>query len=60
MTLDDVRSLEGRHVSVALANHSRVDNAVLEGVVDGERLWLHTQGKDVFLVLHDVLDLWEC
>jgi hypothetical protein len=56
-----VRCLEGRHVSVALADGSRIDDCELvSGCHRGlERLWLYTNGADVFLRLEDVTDLWE-
>ena len=60
MTHDDLRLLEGRRVSVALTDRSFLDSAVLEGVVDGEKLWLQLSGgRDVLLPLGDVLDVWE-
>lgn len=60
MTLGELRSLQGRHVSVALADHSSVEDAVLEGVVESEKkLWLHAGGSDVFVMLDDVVDVWE-
>ncbi|HET7487496.1 MAG TPA: hypothetical protein VFJ85_06160 [Acidimicrobiales bacterium] len=57
--LDDLSSLQGRRVSVALADRSCVDGAILEGVVDGGQLWLHAAGDDVFVDLDDVIDVWE-
>ena len=59
MTLDEVRSLQGRRVSVALTDRSRIDDVVLLGVVEQERLWLHKEGRDVFLPAREVLELWE-
>ncbi len=59
MMLDDVRQLQGHHVGVALADHSRIDDAVLSGVVADESLWLHSDGTDVFVPLGEILDLWE-
>ncbi len=59
MTLDEVLPLQGRHVSVALVNQSRLDDVILEGVVEDGQLWLHCDGEDVFVALQDVLDLWE-
>ena len=56
-----VRYLEGRHVSVALADGSRIDDCdLVSGCHHGlEKLWLYTNGADVFLRLEDVTDLWE-
>lgn len=57
--LKDLCSLQGRRVSVALSDHSCVDGAILQGVLDGDRLWLHADGADVFVALDEVLDVWE-
>ncbi|MGH9283883.1 MAG: hypothetical protein ACRD0S_13215 [Acidimicrobiales bacterium] len=46
-------------MSVALADRSRLDSAVLEGVVGDDRLWLHVSGEDVLLPLGDVVAVWE-
>jgi hypothetical protein len=56
-----LRSLEGRTVSVALADGSRLDGCHL---VSGGRpglssLWLFTNGLDVFVPLPNVIDCWE-
>ena len=59
MTLSEVRSLQGRHVSVALVDRSRIDDAIFAGVVDEDQLWLHVGGRDVFVAGRQVLDLWE-
>ncbi len=59
MTMDEVRSLQGRHVNVALIDRSRIDDVILVGVVEEERLWLHRDGRDVFLPAREVLELWE-
>ena len=54
------RSLEGRRVSVALRDGSRIDDCQL--VSAGRRgrmaLWLYA-GVDVFVPLRQVIDLWE-
>jgi hypothetical protein len=55
-----VRYLEGRHVSVALADGSRIDDCELVSGGHGiEQLWLYTNGADVFLPFEHVTDLWE-
>jgi hypothetical protein len=56
-----LRSIEGRHVSVALRNGTRIDDCEL---VSGGRsrlvnLWLFANGHDVFVALGEVLDVWE-
>ena len=59
VTLDDLRSYQGRRVSVALADRSCLDDVVLEGVLDGDqRLWLHVGGMDLFIAVRDVLEVW--
>jgi hypothetical protein len=55
-----VRYLEGRQVSIALADGSRIDDCELVSGGHGvEQLWLYTNGADVFLPLEHVTDLWE-
>ena len=53
--------LEGRRVSVALADGSRIDDCDLVSAGrDGvQRLWLYTNGADAFVPLVDVTDVWE-
>jgi hypothetical protein len=55
-------TLEGRHVSVALKDGSRIDDCELvsigrKGVT---KLWVYTDGEDVFVPRRDVVDMWEC
>jgi hypothetical protein len=56
-----LRSLEGRRVSLAMADGSRIDDCQL--VCAGRRqlrqLWLFANGEDAFVALDDVLDVWE-
>ena len=54
--------LEGRHVSVALSDGSRIDDCQLvsAGRHHVRSLWLFTGGEDTFVPLDDVVDLWEC
>ncbi len=59
MTPDEVLAFQGHHVSVALANHARLDDAILEGVVEGPQVWLHLDGQDVFVAVQDVVEVWE-
>jgi hypothetical protein len=56
----ELRSLEGHRVSVALADGSRLDDCDLVSVGRGEAktLWLFTGGVDTFVAHHDVVDLW--
>ena len=55
---EDLRSLQGRHVGIALADRSCIDDAILAAVVS-EKLWLHAAGDDLFVPLSDVTDVWE-
>lgn len=56
-----IRHLEGRHVNVALADGSRLDDYVLvsAGRAGVESLWLFANGADRFVALNDVTDVWE-
>lgn len=56
-----VQLLEGRRVSLALRDGSRIDDCQLvsAGRATTETLWLFTNGADVFVSLDDVLDVWE-
>lgn len=45
MTSDEVLAFQGHHLSVALADHARLDDAILEGVVEGRQVWLHLDGR---------------
>ena len=53
--------LEGRRVSVALVDGSRIDDCELVSAGrDGvQSLWLYTNGADAFVPLVDVTDVWE-
>ena len=53
--------LEGRQVSVALEDGSRIDDCQLvSGGRHGvETLWLFTNGTDRFVPVHHVVDVWE-
>ena len=56
-----LRSLEGLHVSVALKGGSRVDDCQLvsAGYRHAGRMWLFSNGADLFVPLADVVDVWE-
>lgn len=59
--LHDVSTLEGRRVSVALKDGSRIDDCQL---VSGPRnragtVWLFVNGEDSFVSIDDVVDVWE-
>jgi hypothetical protein len=56
-----LRALEGRRVSLALADGSRIDDGQLisAGRRGLETVWVFANGADTFLRLMDVLDVWE-
>jgi hypothetical protein len=56
-----LRSLEGRQVSVALNDGSRIDDCQLvsAGRRQFQRLWLFVNGIDTFLSPFDVVAVWE-
>ncbi len=61
MTSSSLHGLEGRQVSVALRNGSRIDDCQLVSAprVRTETVWLFSNGDDVFVSLGDVIDVWE-
>lgn len=61
MSNDGLRQWEGRQVSVALADGSRIDDCQLvsAGRHGARTLWLFTNGADVFVPLADVTAVWE-
>ena len=59
--IPELRSLEGRQVCLALAGGERIDDCQLvsTGRRGVETLWIFADGRDVFIPLADVIDLWE-
>ena len=59
--LRKLRSLEGRRVSVALGDGSRIDDSQLVSAGRHQlgTLWLFTNGADVFMRIDDVVEVWE-
>ena len=52
--------LEGRRVSVALTDGSRIDDCELVSSGHGRTtLWLFVNGSDVFVPMAEVIDAWE-
>jgi hypothetical protein len=52
--------LEGRRVSLALADGSRLDDCELVSAGHGAHtLWLYVNGGDVFVPVAEVTDAWE-
>ncbi len=56
-----LRSLEGRQVSVALADGSRIDDCQLvsAGRPGVQTLWVFSNGADTFVPVPEVLEVWE-
>jgi len=56
-----LQALQGRRVTVALRNGTRIDDAhlVSAGSYDSRRLWLFQNGSDTFVPLDEVLELWD-
>jgi hypothetical protein len=56
-----LRSLEGRHVSLALTDGSRIDDVELvsAGRPPLETIWVVVSGMDTFLSVSQVLAAWE-
>jgi hypothetical protein len=61
MTSSSLHVLEGRQVSVALRNGSRIDDCQLVCAprARAETLWLFSNGTDLFVSVGDVVDVWE-
>ena len=59
--LKELRELEGRQVSLALIDGSRIDDATLVSAGRGHTrtLWLFDAGNDVFIPIADVRQGWE-
>ena len=55
-----LRLIEGRQVSVALRDGTRIDDCSLvsSGRNQVENLWLFINGEDVFIPTSDVVDVW--
>lgn len=60
-TASRLRSLEGRHVSLALAGGARIDDCQLisAGRPGTSTVWVFASGADTFVPMADVLDVWE-
>jgi len=60
MSSEGLRQWEGRQVSVALTDGSRIDDCQLVSVGrTAGTLWLFTNGADLFVALDDVTAIWE-
>lgn len=56
-----LRDLEGREVSLALADGSRLDAVTLVSAGRGRTpsVWIYTGGMDVFVPRPTIVDAWE-
>ena len=56
----DLRHLEGQRVSVALGDGSRIDDCQLVSVPRGtaDRVWICAGGRDLFVAVDDIADIW--
>jgi hypothetical protein len=59
--VNQFRWLEGRRVSLALKDGSRIDDCQLisAGRHGVSSLWLFASGKDIFVTLDSVVEVWE-
>jgi hypothetical protein len=59
--LEKVRALEGRHVHLALADGSRIDDCQLVSASRGsvDTVWVFTNGLDTFVPLAEIVEAWE-
>jgi len=60
-TMKDLKALEGRQVSLALADGSRIDDChlVSAGRTHLRTIWVFAHGTDTFVPLVNVRDVWE-
>ena len=56
-----LRTLEGRRVSVALTDGSRIDDGELisAGRAGLRSVWIYVNGADTLVPMADVVDVWE-
>jgi len=59
--IEELRKFEGRQVSVALADGSRIDDCSLVSAGRGraDTVWVFVNGTDVFVRLAEVVAVWE-
>lgn len=59
--IDQLKTLEGRRVGLAVRGGERIDECQLVSAGRGEvrTLWIFVDGNDAFVPADDVLDLWE-
>ena len=56
--LHELSHLEGRHIHISLVDGSRIDDCELV-LVSPFKLWVFVNGRDAFLSLKRVIDVWE-
>lgn len=61
-TRKELRELEGRQVSLALVDGSRIDDAALVSTGRGATttLWIYTNRADTFIPMSQIVEVWEC
>jgi hypothetical protein len=61
-TQKKLRELEGRQVSLALVDGSRIDDAALVSTGRGasRTLWIYTNLEDTFIPMSEIVEVWEC
>jgi hypothetical protein len=59
--MSNLRSLEGRQVSIALMDGSRLDDCSLVSIGRNrlDNLWVFVNGEDVFVPRSHIVDIWE-
>jgi hypothetical protein len=62
MSTKELRQLEGRQVSLALVDGSRIDDAALVSTGRGAttHLWIYTNREDAFIPMSQIIEVWEC
>ena len=62
MSTKELRQLEGRQVSLALVDGSRIDDAALVSTGRGgtTNLWIYTNQEDAFIPMSQIIEVWEC
>jgi hypothetical protein len=58
--LAEYRALQGRRVSIALVDGSRIDDCQLVSARGGAtvKVWVFVNGEDLFLSQDDIADVW--
>jgi hypothetical protein len=58
--ISELRLLEGQQVCLALAHGTRIDDCQLvsAGRVGVDTVWIFSNGRDVFVPLETVVDVW--